>query len=149
MANHQSQLDPFSVFAGLSYRQMRDVGPTRFMTSGRKYYSWLFPLLFMCGCYPTRKKSDPAYDPVTQSIHYLKNGQNVFIFPEGKITLQSESQPRMGVKRIFDGTDIPFTVVLIHLEWSHEGKRRNLRVVFDKTSEVTSPKSLMEQLYRL
>lgn len=150
VANHQSQLDAFAVFAGLSYQQMRDVGPTRFMTAGYIYYSWLFPLVFMCGCYPTRKKSDPGYDPVDQSIYYLGHGQNVFIFPEGKINLQSESQPRMGVKRIFDGTQTPFTLVLIHLEWSHVGnKRRNLRVVFAEASEVTSPESLMEQLYRL
>ena len=149
VANHQSQFDPFAVFASLTYAEMLAIAPTRFMTAGRIYYSYLYPFLALCGCYPTHKNRDPTYDPVAQSIHYLENDQNVFIFPEGRINLQSESQPRMGVKRIFDGTRSSFTLVLIHLEWCHEGKRRNLKVVFEQGSEIESPESLMEQLYRL
>lgn len=149
VANHQSRLDPFAVFAALSYRQLKQITPTRFMTAGAIYYSALRPFLSLCGCYPTRKKNDSAYDTVEQSIHFLEHQQNVFIFPEGRRTLQAESQPRSGVKRIFDGTSIPITVILIHLEWTIEKKHRSLKVVFSQTDLINSAGSLMEQIYRL
>ncbi len=149
ISNHQSQPDAFAVFSRFTYRQMRIVAPTRFMTAGGIYYSYLFPFLVLCGCYPTKKKSHPDYDPVAQSIDYLHQGQNVYIFPEGRRTLQSESNPRSGVKRIYDGVHTPIIPILIHLEWTLEGKRRNLRVVFKKGDTIESPESLMQEIYRL
>ena len=148
-ANHQSRLDPFAVFASFTYREMRAISPTRFMTAGGIYYSFLYPLLVACGCYPTRKKRSRTYDAVSQSIYYLEHKQNVFIFPEGRRTLQADSQPRSGVKRIHDNTGVPLTPILIHLEWNIDGKRRSLRVVYKKGSPITSPETLMEQIYRL
>lgn len=149
ISNHQSQLDAFAVFACFTYRQMRTVAPTRFMTAGGIYYSYLYPFLVLCGCYPTKKKSRPDYDPVAQSIDYLHRGQNVYIFPEGRRTVQSESKPRSGVKRIYDGVRAPITPILIHLEWTVRGKQRDLRVVFKKGATIESPKSLMQEIYRL
>lgn len=149
ISNHQSQLDAFAVFSCFTYRQMRTVAPTRFMTASGIYYSYLLPFLVLCGCYPTKKNRHPAYDPVAQSIDYLRHGQNVYIFPEGRRTLQSESSPRSGVKRIYDGAQTPLIPILIHLDWMVEGKRRNLRVVFKKGTTVESPEALMQEIYRL
>jgi 1-acyl-sn-glycerol-3-phosphate acyltransferase len=150
VANHQSRLDAFALFAKVPHKTQSQISPIRYMTAGSIFYSWLWPVLKGCGCFPTRKKSDTSYSAVDQSLAYLNEGQNVFIFPEGQRTLRRDSNPRNGVQRIIQEYKGELTIVLVHVEWSHPHNKRHLDVTFapyDGRSD--DPKTIMDAVYAL
>lgn len=150
IANHQSRIDTFAVLAPFSKSQQQVAGaPIRIITARGIYYSPLLLLLKACGCYPTRKRDDPQYDAVKQSIAFINKKQNIFIFPEGKRTPRSESSPKDGVVRIIQQSPEPLTIVLIHLEWKKTKFRRKLIIHYKEAASVGTAQEIMNQIYSL
>jgi 1-acyl-sn-glycerol-3-phosphate acyltransferase len=133
IANHQSRIDPFVAFASLSFAEDSILKPARFLTASGLYYSFLRPLLKLLGCYPTRRKN---WDSVSQSAEFLRRGYNVMIFPEGRRTLRSESDPRPGVERILASAPAFTIPVLIHIEWEKRGGTSKHAVVHMRESSM-------------
>lgn len=117
VANHQSQLDPFAVFGVLELTDNLTVAPVRFLTAKTVYFTPMLPLLKLFGCYPTRGARAQI---IEESVDYLRRGYNVFIFPEGKRTLQATSEPRRGVSDLISSASAEFediAMILVHIEW--------------------------------
>ena len=148
-ANHQSRLDPLVICAQFSFSQLWTIMPIRYMTAGAIYYSLLHPILKITGCYPTRKKKDYLYKAVDQSIYYLSQGQSICMFPEGRRTLESESQPRGGIVRIVKTSPVPVEVIAVHIDWSTTRGKRAVRIRFAPAHNTHSANALMKQIYRL
>lgn len=128
IANHQSRIDPFIVFSALPQYDVKQSTPLRFMTARSIYYSPLLPILKVLGCYPTRQA---GVDVIKRSVSYLESGYNVFIFPEGRRVLRTESDPRSGVERILATSPADVRPVLVHIEWSLlKWGRRHVEVGF-------------------
>lgn len=119
VSNHQSQLDPFAVFGSLPLRENIKVAPVKFMTAKTVYYSSIRPLLKSMGCYPTRGSREQI---IAESVEYLCDGYNVFMFPEGKRTLQSTSQPRPGVSDLIKqaSSKLDIKMILVHIDWERK-----------------------------
>lgn len=149
IANHQSRLDPPAIFAQFSYTQLWSIAPIRFMTAGAIYYSFIYPIVRAVGCYPTRKRKDYSYKAVDQSLYYLHHGQNIFIFPEGRRTLEVESRPRGGVVRIIEQSPVPVEIILVHIDWRLSGGKRRLRIRFKAVEDISSASAAMKQIYKL
>lgn len=116
ISNHQSRLDPFVTYGGLSPRQLWACLPTRPLTAGPIYYGPLYLWLKSMGCYPTKNRALT----VPQTANFLESGYPVFLFPEGRRTLRSESNPKDGTRLILDEIkrkDLDITTVLVHIEW--------------------------------
>ncbi len=120
------------------------------MTAGGLYYSWRWPFLAACGCFPHKKLSKPDYNAVNQSIEYLNSGQNLFIYPEGKRVLQKDSQPRNGVTKIIDGYSGNLNIILVHIAWERNGWRRKMNVSFEPYSgDKINAEQIMDKVYGL
>lgn len=150
VSNHPTFFDAPGAFSALSFRELWSVSPIRFLTNGRIYYSFLRPLLALCGCFPTRKLSNPLYNAVEQSIDYLNAGQSIYICPEGRRVKRIEdSDPKDGVIRIINSAQPDVIIMLIHITWERVGFRPKLRVAFGECSDRTSAKVIMDQVYNL
>lgn len=138
VANHQSRLDPFAVFAVLPLRENLHVAPARFLVAKSIYYSYLFLFLKACGCYPTKNFERT----VAESVDLLRQGFSLFMFPEGRRTLRPESNPRPGASSIIQtaSPELPFQVILIHIQWQKKSfGRRHVTI-----SHKLAPDSLLE-----
>lgn len=116
LSNHQSRLDPFTIYGSLGLRQNIICAPTKFLTAKGVYYSFLWLWLKSMGCYPTKNRSLT----VPETVNYLKKGYSVCLFPEGRRTIESESTPRDGTRLILDEIrrqHLNIVVVLAHIEW--------------------------------
>ena len=152
IANHQSRIDPFVAFATLGFKEDSLLKPARFMTARGIYFSFLRPILKLLGCYPTRRRKD--WDSVSQSADFLRRGYSVMIFPEGRRTLQSESDPRPGIERMLAVTPDFVTPVLIHIEWKITGrfkKRPIVRMAEASLDDLRklSAKEIMQLVYEV
>ncbi|MEO5499784.1 MAG: lysophospholipid acyltransferase family protein [Candidatus Saccharimonadales bacterium] len=151
IANHQSRIDPFVTFASLPQKTVSSVLPIRFMTARGIYYSVLYLLLKILGCFPTRKK---GVDVISRSNEYLNSGYCMYIFPEGRRVLQTESNPRAGVERILASIDPQIQPVLVHIEWT-KGSRfnRHLSVSLKEVNLVEiselSAGDIMQLVYKI
>lgn len=152
VSNHQSQLDPFAVFGALSLRDNIYAAPVRFMTAKTIYYSFLRPVLKSMGCYPTKGSREQI---IAESVGYLCDGYNVFIFPEGKRTLQSTSQPRPGVGDLIRQASLKMdvTMVLVHIEWQRKrfGRRHATISIAPATNDLYQKEAteIMKALYKV
>lgn len=116
LANHQSRLDPFVAYGGLSASQLWRCLPTRPLTAKPIYYGPLYLWLKSMGCYPTKNRTHT----VPQTVDFLADGYSVFLFPEGRRTLRSESSPKDGTRLILDEVarrGLAIQVILVHIEW--------------------------------
>lgn len=152
VANHQSQLDPFSVFAALPFRSNINAAPVRFLTAKTVYYTPLLPLLKSFGCYPTRGHREQI---IAESVGYLRDGYNVFIFPEGKRTTEKDSEPRRGVSDLIRSAteQMDVTMVLVHIDWQLLGRgRKHVTISLKEAPKDLYKKdavTIMKQLYRV
>lgn len=128
VANHQSQADPFTIFASLKLEDNLRIAPVRFLTAKTVYFTPLLPLLKSMGCYPTRGSREKIIDA---SIGYLKRGYNLCIFPEGKRTLEIDSDPRPGVSDLVRKTssEVKIKMILVHIEWKWLPRARRCATV--------------------
>ncbi len=150
VANHQSRIDPFTVFGALSLKENFSIAPVRFMTARGLYRSILRPFLWLHGCYPTDRNREKV---VTQSVDYVSRGYNLFMFPEGQRTLQAESNPKPGVRLILDDIADDVVIVLAHLEWKVLGVlRRHVTIHLSELPQSKrnlEPKALMDEVYKV
>jgi 1-acyl-sn-glycerol-3-phosphate acyltransferase len=154
VANHQSMLDPFAIFALLPLRQRLRLLPLKFMTIPKVYHRWfLKPFCYILGCYPAhiRERYHHTYG-VEGSIKLLNHGYNICIFPEGTRTLQRDSDPKMGIVRILEAHP-GATLILAHIEWTFtkRGGRHLTMVVAPAPQNLdkTNPKTIMNAIYAL
>lgn len=153
-ANHQSQLDPFAIFAVFPSRQRAKLLPLKFMTIPKVYHRWYVkPFAYLLGCYPAhiRERKHHTYG-VSGTIKLLRYGYNVCIFPEGRRTLQSESQPKNGIVRIMQ--EYPDATLLIaHLQWHLKRfGRRHFTITLKPLPphiNKTDAKAIMDAIYAL
>lgn len=149
IANHQSRIDPFVTFALLSLRENFQIKPVRFMTARGIYFSPLRPMLKLLGCYPTRRQ---GVDSIDLSAQYLAQGYGVMIFPEGRRTLRSESDPRPGIERLVAASPAIAAPVLVHIEWEVKNRFQKkptvhlTEVSLDSLRNQTA-KEIVEQVY--
>lgn len=148
-ANHQSRIDPFAVFATLSLVENFRIAPVRFMTARGIYYSGVWLLLKLCGCYPTSDREAT----IQRSVAYLRAGYNLFIFPEGKRVPQAASVAKPGVALILEEVRTPVQLVLVHLQWQRVGRwgRRFAVSLALANPEVQrgSANTIMEAVYKV
>ena len=79
-ANHLQCLDPFFALASLPLKEFRMLIPIRFITSKRFFKGVLInKILCSLGCIPVTD------DVLSISVRHLQNGENIFIFPEGRV----------------------------------------------------------------
>lgn len=150
-SNHQSRWDPFAIFGSLPLSENFKVTPIKFMTAKGLYYSPLRPILASMGCFPTRKKNTNIID---YSIQLMQCGYNLFIFPEGRRTLQIESEPKRGVGTLTTRTmELSPRLILVHIEWQRLGRlRRHATITIAEAPhglDTSNPKSIMDAIYSL
>lgn len=151
ISNHQSRIDPFIIFCALPLHQVISVTPMKHLTSKAIYNTPLKPFLKLFGCYPTRRRDST----VAETVHLLSTGYNVCLFPEGKRSLQSESQPKPGVNLIISHAlpITPFKLILVRVQWTRTSFfRRNVVIRFQEAPEelyYSTPHSLMEAIYKV
>lgn len=130
LSNHQSRLDPFTTYGALPSRELWGLLPTRPLTAKPIYYSPLYLWLKSMGCYPTKNRAHT----VPQTVDFLERGFPVFLFPEGRRTLQSESNPKDGTRLILDEIrrrKLHVKIILVHIEWHrpyHLFRKATIRV---------------------
>jgi len=116
LSNHQSRLDPFILYGSLGLQQNIACAPTKFLTAKSIYYGPLYLWLVSMGCYPTKNRRIT----VPETVDHLSRGYSVCLFPEGRRTLRSESNPKDGTRLILDEIkrkNLDITIVLVHIEW--------------------------------
>ncbi len=151
-SNHFSKLDPPMIFSALSIASLTHIAPVKFMTWHKYYYSYLKPLLFSTGCFPTH---NATHSGVGGAIHYAKNGYRIFIFPEGKRNPKRES------RKVYSGIslavkDIPnarlFLVHIVYAKRKTYFERPQITVKIAEASrklDRENPKSIMDAIYEL
>ena len=149
VSNHQSYGDVFAIFLGWPVKNLWRTAPVRFMTSPNIYYSLLYPIIVTGGGFPTRRLSRQPYSAVEQAISFLRAGQNVVIFPEGRRTHAGVTPAHSGVYRIIQGCDFPIEIVLVHLDWQGSGLKRSLRTTYADPKTFFSAQDLLDQIYTL
>lgn len=149
VANHQSILDSFIIFADLPLLSALKIVPVRYLTAKPIYYSPGRFLLWCLGSYPTQRKDITVH----KSAEFVLQGNSVFFFPEGRRTLRQDSAPKDGALRVIELLkDQPnVNIVLCHLEWSGDTRfKKRFEVRFKKipiTTQFSSPVELMNAIY--
>lgn len=149
VANHATYLDVYAIFLGMKLTSLFRCAPTRFMTAPSIYYSPLRPIIILGGGFPAKNRHPDSHGAVTESIRYLRDKQNVVIFPEGGRVHRVSGQAHTGVKRIADGYGDGLVIVLVKLSWQRNGHRKHLRVAYGLTEKIISPDETMREIYAL
>lgn len=151
VANHQKRLDPPAIFAKMRFKELYSYSPVKFLTWHRYYNSFLKPILYITGCFSTHHN---AISGIDGSVYLIQHNYRVFIFPEGKRTIQAESNPRMGIVHIL--TRVPETrLILVRINWEPRTswrKRPRITVCFADPPEnldKTDPQKIMAAVYSL
>jgi len=153
-SNHQSRLDPFAVFALLDTRRRRRLLPVKSMTWVNIYYSPLVrPFAYVLGCFPSHHKEHSRVPfGLDASVHFLREGYNIYIAPEGSRTLRKDSDPKSGVSKMLAAFP-EANLVLVHLEWRvHSKWRRHLTITVAEAPanlDKSNPKAIMDAIYAL
>jgi len=138
VCNHVSLVDAL-LLAGALRR------PTRFVMYWKIYNLPVMHFIAQAaGCIPIAPRNENAqvYDAAFVKIgQYLKNGELVCIFPEGKLTTDGEVGPfRDGISRILADNPVPVVPVALQGLWgsyfSRDPKRRLFRRVMPKVAVV-------------
>lgn len=95
VANHRGMMDPFVIGYSLPLK----FRPWRFFVQNRFFKNWLLlPFLYVFGCFPARKEPGKK-SGLEYGIELINRGQNLVIFPEGKISRFGEKiLPKTGVE---------------------------------------------------
>lgn len=150
VSNHQSKIDAFAIFGAMPLSANLMFAPMKFMTAHSIYYSYLRPFLASWGCYPHKI---PGIDIIDYSASLMRQGYNLFIFPEGKRVTKDGSQPKSGVTRLIEATrEEKPVIMLVHIQWKRHGFRRSASVTIRKAPknlDVSSPVAIMAAIYEL
>lgn len=153
VANHASYLDPIVMWSVLNFRQRLNGAPTKVMTSPHVYFSIMRPFIWLLGAFPAKKREHQRLQAgVEGSLHYLRSGYNICIFPEGKRSLPEERRAFTGVSRILAASD-EYEMVLIRIIWqAGPWWRRGLELraaPAPSTLNRHDPAEIMDYIYSL
>lgn len=153
VANHASYLDVFVMWAVLDFNQRINGAPTKVMTGPGVYFTFLRPLVWLLGAYPSKKLNHPnVHAGVDGSLHYIQSGYNICIFPEGKRSLRNEKRAFNGVSQILANSD-DCEMILIRIIWQPGPwwkRRLELRASSAPDSlDHHDPYAIMEHIYNL
>lgn len=99
IANHQGYFDIFLISSAIKLSQFRSSNCLRTMT----YYkhittTWYGPFIMLLGAYPVYTKLKSLEASLKRTIGFLKNHQDVLMFPSGKIDKEfSANDARPGI----------------------------------------------------
>lgn len=153
VANHASYLDPIVMWSALTLQQRLNGAPTKVMTAPHVYFSFLRPLIWLLGAYPAKKREGQrVHAGIDGSLHYLHNGYNVCIFPEGKRSLQEENRAFNGVSKILSEVD-GYEMILIHIIWQPgPWWKRKLELRAERAPDTLDhhdPQAIMNYIYNM
>lgn len=153
VANHSSYLDPIVMWSALNLQQRINGAPTKVMTAPFVYFSFLRPFIWLLGAYPAKKKDHQnVHAGVEGSLHFLRHGYNICIFPEGKRSLQNENRAFNGVSRILAEVD-EYEMILIRIMWgSGPWWKRTIELRTQKAPDSLNhhdPYAIMDHIYKL
>ena len=113
--NHQRYIDPFIIFYSLGFRDIYPLLPLRFMTTPKymkKFFIGGFLKLF--GCY------DSSDDSLKNSVEFLKKGNAVCIFPQGKFDEKRKSKAKVGV--VYVQREVEGSVIIpVNIKYTEKG----------------------------
>lgn len=110
-ANHVSWFDPFLV-SHLFRFQLRFF-PFRYPTAPIHYFTWKRPFIWAMGSYPVFK-GQGLDKTLKESLKILRMGNNIVIFPEGKVKRQGRRRlARRGIAYLASKTKVPIVPCLI------------------------------------
>ncbi|MFH1521930.1 MAG: lysophospholipid acyltransferase family protein [archaeon] len=116
--NHQRYIDPFIIFYSLSFKELYPLLPLKFMATP-KYMKKFFSggILRMFGCY------DSSEESLKKSIEFLKNNNNLCIFPQGKLSKGGRGKAKVGV--IYIQREIKGSII-VPVNINYGGKRAHI-----------------------
>lgn len=99
VASHRGMLDPFIIGYGVGPKLVVSVTPLWFFTQNRFFRNpVLHPFLYGYGCFRARHEVGKN-SGLNYGIKLIKSGQNLVIFPEGKVSkLDRAILPKTGVE---------------------------------------------------
>lgn len=153
VSNHASYLDVFVMWAVLDFNQRTNGAPTKVMTGPGVYFTFMRPFIWLLGAYPAKKREhQKVHAGVEGSLHYIRSGYNICIFPEGKRALPDEKRAFNGVSQILANSD-ECEMILIRIIWQ-PGPWWKRRVELRASSAPESldhhdPQAIMEHIYNL
>ncbi len=149
-SNHQSLLDPPSIFSAFSFGALIKISPVKFMTYHKYYNSKYKPPLYTTGCFPTHGQ---GHTGVPGAVYFARNGYRSFVFPEGKRIKNNQRTPAYeGIVKIL--SEIPEArLILVHLDWDKRSSffsRPDFSVIIhDASKDVdrSNADSIMDAIY--
>lgn len=153
VANHASYLDPLVLWSVLSLSQRLNGAPTKVMTTPSIYFGPLRPFIWLLGAFPAKTSNKRrARAGIEGALHYMKQGYNIAIFPEGKRSLPSENRAFRGVSEILAASD-DSEMILIRIIWG-DGPwwRRSIELrasLAPQGLDHHNPAAIMQEIYKL
>ena len=91
VANHQTRLDPFIALYPLRFILFLKILPVRFpVTNEYMQKPFLSKLLKLTGCYSVGQTSRENMIALMYTAKLIKDGETVFLFPEGGVTREGD-----------------------------------------------------------
>jgi len=119
VANHRGMPDPFIIGYSLPFAYNLRLTPWRFFVQNRFFNNpFLLPFLLGFGCFPARKEVDKK-SGLGYGIDLLKDGQNLVIFPEGKVSrFDQRILPKTGVEVLAQMQSV--LLVPVRVRWNRK-----------------------------
>lgn len=147
--NHQSKLDPFTLFAALPLRVYLKLTPVRFMAHREFFKVPLYRFfLQMWGAFPNKEIEGLEWGlPLSAKI--LAEKGTIVIFPEGtRVAKGAAVEPKRGVSVMASEPSV--RLILCHNEWT-DGVIPRVKVVVSVPKDCSgqTPQDIMDQIYSL
>ena len=107
VANHSSMIDPFMLSLAVRRRNR-----AYFMAKKELFRFPLRGVLRLLGAFPVDRETGGGVSAIKTALRYLKNGQNVLMFPEGTRVSEAEQvAAKTGAIRIAMQANVPIVPV--------------------------------------
>ena len=150
LSNHVALTDASLIVGLLSWREFRAVSPLMAMLAKWYYYSPMWPVVFLIGCFPARPlfMSRKKHAGTGGAVKHLNRGATVGLFPQGKREPNGRGKARYGVVKILQQVENP-RVYICRIK---ETGKRQFSVVIDRNDTVanmTDPEKIMDTIFKL
>ncbi|MEK7091879.1 MAG: lysophospholipid acyltransferase family protein, partial [Patescibacteria group bacterium] len=146
IANHRSMLDPWIISGSLPFDTFRQLLPIR-MLGSKIYHDPFLKFINRIGIIPfvyflynvIPVDGETFEEKISGPVRALEAGQSVFMFPEGKINLKSETviaEFKKGAVAIERETHVPILPVFVYYKKNPTGFRTKCVVKFDKLTTL-------------
>lgn len=150
-ANHRHFLDPFVAISSLPLSEIKSVLPIKFITANIYYYRYYKPIAWMLGCFPAHQHKNSTKFGVNESVRLIRNGYNLFIFPEGRRVKDEPVAAKRGISIILD--QLPSAeLVLVNIKWNFDCYPKSLNVKFQHVGgdmHKLGSDMIMQRIYEL